>query len=393
MKYHSTLILIPTVLCLWIVAQPAAAVDRVTFTPSAENENGQTVSLPQKTLEGRTLVEDGAGGRLLQTTDGVLWTIPADWKPSCTSDDKPFNPLTTDELAASLLEELPSGFDVYKTRHYIILFSTSRTYARWCGTLFERLYMAFQNFWKKKKLDVEEPEFPLVAIIFGNRTDYARYASKELGVEPDQVGKIIGYYNIKTNRMVMYDLTGTSSSMNHLGQTAAQINQLLSQPGAATTTATIIHEATHQIAHNCGLHTRFADNPLWFIEGLALYFETPDLQSSGGWRTIGTLNDSRMRDFITYSQSRPGDSLQTLIKDDKRLRDLTLAENGYAEAWALTYFLIRQRPKEYVEFVKRVSKKEPCRNDTPEDRAKTFIDVFGDPAKLDREFLRYMSQQ
>ena len=50
-------------------------------------------------------------------------------------------------------------------------------------------------------------------------------------------------------------------------------------------TVTVIHEATHQIAFNCGLHTRYADNPLWLTEGMALYFETPDLRSRSGWRT------------------------------------------------------------------------------------------------------------
>ena len=78
--------------------------------------------------------------------------------------------MNADELAASLLKDLPSNFDVYQTRHYVILYSTSRTYAKWCGALFERLYMAFQNFWDRKKLNVQEPEFPLVAIVFGKPT-------------------------------------------------------------------------------------------------------------------------------------------------------------------------------------------------------------------------------
>ena len=395
MNYHHKKLL--TVLCFLIIAGPALAIDRVTFTPTAKNAKGDLIRLEEKTLEGKTLVEDGAGGRLLQTEDGAYWTIPADWNPSCTSDDRPFKPMNADELAASLLKDLPSNFDVYQTRHYVILYSTSRTYAKWCGALFERLYMAFQNFWDRKKLNVQEPEFPLVAIVFGSQREYALYASKELGLEPSQVSKIIGYYSMKTNRMVMYDITGTSASMNQRGQTAAQINSLLSKPGAATTTATIIHEATHQIAHNCGLHTRYADNPLWFVEGLALYFEVPDLKSSRGWRTIGTLNQTRMRDFVAYTHRRPGDSLQTLIQDDQRLRDLSLAENGYAEAWALTYFLIRQHPKEYVEYVKRLSNLKPCQAESPEEQVKrriqTFLDVFGDPIALDREFMRYMSKQ
>ena len=43
--------------------------------------------------------------------------------------------------------------------------------------------------------------------------------------------------------------------------------------------ATIVHEATHQIAFNCGMQQRYADIPLWLCEGMAVYFEAPDLAS------------------------------------------------------------------------------------------------------------------
>ena len=33
--------------------------------------------------------------------------------------------------------------------------------------------------------------------------------------------------------------------------------------------ATIIHEATHQLAYNSGMQRRYADNPMWVSEGLA----------------------------------------------------------------------------------------------------------------------------
>ena len=36
---------------------------------------------------------------------------------------------------------------------------------------------------------------------------------------------------------------------------------------------TIIHEATHQTAYNVGVHARFADQPRWLVEGLAMMFE------------------------------------------------------------------------------------------------------------------------
>ena len=118
--------------------------------------------------------------------------------------------------------------------------------------------------------------------------------------------------------------------------------------------ATVIHEATHQIAFNCGLQTRFADIPLWVSEGVAVYFEAPDFSNSKGWRTIGEVNRPRLGAFRQYAGRRTNGSLRSLIADDKRFRDPRQAADAYAEAWALNYFLIRQKPKEYAAYLQEL---------------------------------------
>jgi hypothetical protein len=162
----------------------------------------------------------------------------------------------------------------------------------------------------------------------------------------DAAESIIGYFSLRTNRMTMYDLTGAAgtSRRNSRSRSAAQINQLLARPEAARTTATVVHEATHQIAFNCGLHARYSDCPLWFSEGIAIYFETPDLRSARGWRNIGAVNRPRLVRFRQYLRHRPADSLRTLLAGDDRFRDPRQSLDAYAEAWALTYFLIRGVP-------------------------------------------------
>src|SRR5207253_9543744 len=92
----------------------------------------------------------------------------------------------------------------------------------------------------------------------------------------------------------------------------AEINERLS--AVPYNIATVIHEATHQIAFNSGMHTRYADNPLWLAEGMAMYFETPDLSSKSGWKTAGAVNDLRLGQFQEFAaQRRARDSLATLI--------------------------------------------------------------------------------
>jgi hypothetical protein len=188
-----------------------------------------------------------------------------------------------------------------------------------------------------------------------------------------------------TDRMTMYDLTESSGRAG----SSAQINQALAGGEAALTVATIVHEATHQIAFNCGLHTRYSDCPMWFSEGIAVYFETLDLHSTRG-SGIGAVNRPRLAQFQQYLRGRPHDSLKTLISNDKRFRDPAQALDAYGEAWSLTYFLIRQHPKQYVEYLQALSAKKQLLEDGPEKRIAQFQKCFGDLKQVDAEFVRYM---
>ena len=342
-------------------------------------------------VAGRVLVAAQDGGLLLLGRDGVLWLMPPDEQVDHTTDATPFTPFSRDELKQRILSQLPPGFDAYSTKHYMIFYDTSKPYAEWCGSLFEGLYRAFNNFWTKKGFDLSEPEFPLVAVVFADKRSYLKFSQAELGEASES---IVGYFSLTSNRMTMYDLTGVESlghGRGHVKKTA-EINEILAQPEAQRTVSTIVHEATHQIAFNCGLHTRLSDCPRWFSEGVAMYFETPDLNNKKGWSRIGEVNRSRLEQFQKYLATRPGNSLQSLIRDDKRFLDTKTALDAYSEAWALTYFLLSQHSKEYVAYLGMLSKKGPLLQDGPEKRLEEFRQALGDPKALDTEFLRYMSR-
>ncbi len=342
-------------------------------------------------VDGRLLVEAQDGGLLMLARDGVLWAVTPEELVAHRNDAAPFQPLTNEAMTERLLAELPAGFDVQPTAHYLIFHNTSRAYAQWCGSLFERLYLAFTNYWSRKGFKLKEPEFPLVAIVFADKTSYLKFTRDELG---DAGESIIGYFSLRTNRMTMYDLTGIEATAQARGRntSAGQISRILSRPAASQQVATIVHEATHQIAFNCGLHTRYSDCPVWFSEGIAIYFETPDLSSSRGWRGIGEVNRPRLARFRDYLGSRPSTSLKTLITADTRFRDTQQSLDAYAEAWALTYYLIRRHPKQYVAYLETLSKKKPLMNDDPQKRLDEFVEAFGDLESLDTEFVRYMDR-
>src|SRR4029079_18377404 len=119
----------------------------------------------------------------------------------------------------------------------------------------------------------------------------------------------------------MFDLTGAEALRGQQRRgTLRDINQMLSQPAAVPLVATIVHEATHQIAFNSGLQTRYADLPLWLLEGMAVYFEAPDLDSSRGWTGIGKVNYPRLETFRKNQPKWNDRTLGGMLADDKRFR-------------------------------------------------------------------------
>ncbi|HVT28870.1 MAG TPA: DUF1570 domain-containing protein [Lacipirellulaceae bacterium] len=370
---------------------------------------GQTQS-----VRGRVVVEAADGGILFQGVDGELWTVERNEIEGRERLGVPFKPLTPAELSTQLLGELPPGFRSYTTPHYVVCYNTSREYAQWTSSLLERLYKAFSSYWQKQGLEVHEPEFPLPVVVFAERPVYDQASRDDL---PNGTGSIIGYYSLRSNRINMFDLTGTEAvrdaagghrqNVGQLGylQTRGrqsvgtnrrgslrEINQMLSQPAAVPLVATIVHEATHQIAFNCGLQTRYADIPLWLCEGMAVYFEAPDLASKSGWRGIGRVNYPRLETFRKNVSRWHEGSLEEMIRDSRRFRDPRTAVDAYADAWALNYYLIKFEAKEYAAYLKMMAAKKPLVDDDPQTRLSDFRKYFGDLHRLQHDFLKQMSR-
>ncbi|HEV3416663.1 MAG TPA: DUF1570 domain-containing protein, partial [Pirellulales bacterium] len=348
-------------------------------------------------VSGKLLVTAKDGGVMLLAADGSLWNVEPQEIVDHKQDPEPFAPLSQSEAAKKVLDELPAGFEKYTTLHYVICYNTSRAYAQWVGALYERLYVAFLNYWRNKGFKIHDPDLPLLVLVFATHDGYTTQVQPELGAS---AGAIIAFYSLRSNRVTMYDLTGVES-LRRKGDTRSsptEINLMLARPEAETMVATIIHEATHQLAFNCGLQTRFADIPLWILEGLAVYFETPDLSSPRGWKTIGAVNRSRLDRFGEYYQTRrPKKSLLSLISDDTRFRDPQQALDAYAEAWALNYYLIHQKPKEFLAYMELMAAKKTLVVPPPEQRVelriKEFKAAFGDDLeRLDADFAKFMQR-
>lgn len=364
--------------------QTAAGLDRVEFRADERRE----------TVSGKVLAVPDEGGLLLLARDGHIWPIEAADLISHGQTTEPFAPVSREELSEQLRQEFGPQFEVYATNHYLICHSTGLGYARWCEHLFERLYRAFTTYWTRRGFPIQDPPFPLVAIVFENRQAYEAYGRREVG---DGIENIVGYYSLETNRIALFDPRPPGDREKQAGRrpTTRERNQVLAQATGAFNVATIVHEATHQIAFNSGLHRRFADNPLWVTEGMALYFETPDPESDDGWKEMGQVNPARLAQFRrSVARGRSPTALRDLITSDDRLRNPATALDSYAEAWALSYFLIRTKPEQYHAYLRKLNAKPYLVWDSPEERLADFFEAFGkDLPRLDEQFVRYMTQR
>ena len=258
-----------------------------------------------------TLLRDGkehvlVGDVLLEAQDnslyfiqdnGRVWFVKPDEIKQRVDSDLDAIPASFDAMEKSLLEELPKGFKVYRTKHYIIAYQTERVYAKWLAQLYEgRLYRSFEGFWqRKKKLPLEDPKYPLVVLAFKSKAEYQRYVDRDLGPGQD----IVAYFNLLSNRVAMYDLTAGGRRPGE-SISARRIEEIFQNPAAIYMVATIVHEGTHQLMFNRGVQTRFADTPLWMNEGLAMFFEAPDVRNKRGWLRPGMVFDQRLYRFPQY---------------------------------------------------------------------------------------------
>ncbi len=318
-----------------------------------------------RTVIGEILVEAQDGGVMLQADDGRIWTLQPEQIDQRTSDDKPLQPIDADEMERRMLAEMKDGFNVYRTQHYLVVYNSDEVYAKQVAALFEQLYRGFFAFWKNQRWELPEPRFPLVALVLRNHDVFLQHAGDEIG---ETAKSVIGYYHLASNRMTTFNV-----------------------PDWERNVATIIHEATHQLAYNCGLQRRFADNPMWVSEGLAMFFESPDRRNPGKWRSIGRVNQVNLSRWHRYIRNRPEESLATLLADDMRFRSSATATAAYAEGWALTYFLIKTRRKEYVEYLRALSEGRPLAERTQRERIEMFETAFDSTlTELDKAFVTYM---
>jgi len=307
----------------------------------------------------------------LLARDGRLWSFPPDSVKDFRKTSEPFKGYTAAEMRSRLTQELGKDFEISGTGHYLV--ARPRGQGAYWAQRFEDQYRSFIHYFSIRGFKIAEPEFPLVAIVFRNQADFLRYSASE----GTRVGpNVLGYYSLASNRICVFDQAGGEASAADWQENAA----------------TIVHEATHQTAFNVGIHTRFAEQPRWLVEGLATMFEAPGFWNPSRFRSKqDRYNRGRLEQFKQYLPHRPEGSLAEFISSDRTF--MTDVNAGYAQAWALSFFLIETRPRQYCDYLARVAKRPEFQSYPSRDRIADFIASFGSDVRLlEAHFLQFMAE-
>ncbi len=363
----------------------SGAMEKVRWNTEKGTETEQT---------GRILLKDQQGVFVLQAQDGRMFRITPDAIVSQETDATPFLAWTDGELESRLLDEFGSEFQVLKLDHYLLVYNTSESYAKWIGKYFDRFYDKYHAVWKKFGLELEAPEFPLVAVLFSDKMQFDEYAKSEIG---DGMSlDMSAYYHKWTNRIVLCDLSGREKLLEdaptskRLGSSSTR--ELLNRPGSGYNISAMLHEAAHQIGCNNGMFPRLAPVPLWLLEGIAMLHEIPDIdnpkRSESGEPGVNKKWLGVVREFL---RKNPSDPVRTMLQTDEVLRSMQTAKNYYGLSWSFTYFLYKKKPKQFAAYLQTISAKTAADVDSPTLRLLDFEEHFGDDwDKLQKEYVRYV---
>lgn len=282
-----------------------------------------------------------------------------------------FRSYSASEMRSRLADEFGRSFSITGTGHYLVVHPRGEK-DLWANR-FEDLYRDFMHYFSVRGFRLNKPEFPLVAVVWPNKQDFRRHAAKN---SVPISSSVIGYYYPISNRIYLYNAA----------------NGKRDRAGWKQNADTIIHEAAHQTAFNTGVHTRFADTPKWVIEGLGTMFEAPGVHSSRQYRNQrDRYNNGRLQDFKAQSSKRKKGFLVNLISsDDVFRRD---AAQAYAQAWAVTFWLVETRPRDYSKYLALTARREPGEVYSAAARMKDFSSVFGNNFKMhEARFTRFMQK-
>lgn len=281
-----------------------------------------------------------------------------------TQTDRPFEPISRDEMEAQLKEFFP-GFKTRVTRHYVCAYRTSDQFCKSKMKILETMYPMLISYFRRQKLAPKEAGFPLVVIMFATKQEFQAYRKMPEGM--------LAYYNGINNWVCLYQRSDVTTDAPLIA--------------AKQSVSTVAHEGVHQILHNIGVQKRLANWPLWISEGLAEYFAPTSSGLRSKWKGVGRPNELRMRELFRHLRQLRQYGDGSLIEKVVTAREFESVD--YAVSWTLVHLLLTKHKTEFRNYLKEVAQDLPL--EQPDNELQRFGKHFGySLVKLEQEMLQHL---
>ncbi|MDA8744292.1 DUF1570 domain-containing protein [Rubripirellula amarantea] len=270
---------------------------------------------------------------IVMLPDGML-KVFSNTEATPTEDN--FVPLDMDAIEERLLQDPRlAGFKTIRSRRFLYVYNTSELFVRSSRTILESMYPAVQKYFKRSKVDVHEPELPLVVIAFATEDQFQEYRRMPRGV--------VAYYDGISNAVMFYERSA-------LSQHAPEI-------AVKNAISTIAHEGAHQILHNIGVQQRLSKWPMWLSEGLAEFCAPTSVAKGVKWSGLGSPNELRMFEISKSWESDRSFGSGRVVRDLTNANELSSLD--YAYSWGLVHMLSRRHQKELFACIAQCSELKP----------------------------------
>jgi hypothetical protein len=295
---------------------------------------------------------------------------------------------------------LPGECRVARGPHVLVLHQHDPAEAAERVDLLERVLTTFYLVLAAQGYDLPVPSHRLASAWFARQEDYRAFLRAEVGPDFQTTS---GYYHPTRDLVAAWDSrdrddqrarrdllrrldrAGAAAGRDRLRRDVARQLLLLDLDRRAIDLGTAAHEQVHQLVALTGLAPRYDDFPIWLHEGFAAQFE---VIRGGRWAGVGRAHDIRLADWREIPP-RPARLIPLL-------GDVGLGHGyqpgRYAEAWALVYYLRKQRPRQFVAFLDLLRTPDPDPAPRSDRTLAAFCAVFGeDLDALEASWLRYLA--
>jgi hypothetical protein len=292
-------------------------------------------------------------------------------------------------------KELGEEYQVKYTDHFYVLTNAEAGVIKDFLPRLERTYDAVDHFLTQLELPVKYPKEKLPVIFCKSREEFDGRCKQFTGhAGPAEAAGL--YYRDPLNFSIFYDM----SQVSFIKEKTAQAEQLRKEAAATKdrnakraklreadwyvnrialyqqdqNRSVVQHEVAHQLLFNLRFHKATADNPQWFVEGMATLFEPPPEKLGAG---INLINQRRLGEVRDDIKKVTADGLKAFIGNPEGKGGAMLSNEGYARSWSLCYYLMKKKSKELPNYVALIRKRTQRQQITPEQDLKDFESCFG----------------